>query len=222
MRGARLTVGITPARRGVPTRDRCRLAGDRRTSSTPRDGPTGRRRSAPPRACASEFAALVMARDVVDRRGGRARASGTRRASWWSATARWSRSSSARCTPSIRRRGIGTALLRQTRDGTVARMAADPRPLPRELRATRSTARPGSSRCSRPRGSRPSGSATRCVGHSAAICRRTRCRRASSCGRWSRRTSAPSSTPTRRRSSTTGATGRPPRRTSARCATGRT
>jgi mycothiol synthase len=37
--------------------------------------------------------------------------------------------------PSFRRRGIGTALLHRTRDGVVARMAEDLRPLPRELRS---------------------------------------------------------------------------------------
>jgi len=37
--------------------------------------------------------------------------------------------------PDHRRRGIGTALLQRARDGAVARMAADPRPLPRELRS---------------------------------------------------------------------------------------
>jgi len=35
--------------------------------------------------------------------------------------------------PGHQRRGIGTALLRRTRDQAVAAMAADPRPLPREL-----------------------------------------------------------------------------------------
>ena len=37
--------------------------------------------------------------------------------------------------PAFRRRGVGTALLRRTRDNAAARMAVDPRPLPRELRA---------------------------------------------------------------------------------------
>lgn len=37
--------------------------------------------------------------------------------------------------PALRRRGVGTALLRRTRDDAVARMAVDARPLPRELRA---------------------------------------------------------------------------------------
>jgi mycothiol synthase len=37
--------------------------------------------------------------------------------------------------PAFRRRGIGTALLHRTRDGVVARMAEDSRPLPRELRS---------------------------------------------------------------------------------------
>ena len=37
--------------------------------------------------------------------------------------------------PAHRRRGIGTALLRRTRDGVAARMAADPRPIARELRS---------------------------------------------------------------------------------------
>ncbi|MHB8960779.1 MAG: GNAT family N-acetyltransferase [Candidatus Limnocylindrales bacterium] len=36
--------------------------------------------------------------------------------------------------PAHRRRGIGTALLHRTRDAVVARLAADPRPMPRELR----------------------------------------------------------------------------------------
>lgn len=35
--------------------------------------------------------------------------------------------------PARRRQGIGTALLRRTRDGAAERMAADPRPFPREL-----------------------------------------------------------------------------------------
>ncbi|HEY4753089.1 MAG TPA: GNAT family N-acetyltransferase, partial [Candidatus Limnocylindrales bacterium] len=37
--------------------------------------------------------------------------------------------------PAFRRRGIGTELLHRTRDGVIARMAEDPRPLSRELRA---------------------------------------------------------------------------------------
>lgn len=36
--------------------------------------------------------------------------------------------------PMHRRQGIGTALLHRTRDNAIARMAQDPRPLPRELR----------------------------------------------------------------------------------------
>jgi len=37
--------------------------------------------------------------------------------------------------PAWRRRGVGTALLHRTRDGAVAQMDGDPRPLPRELRS---------------------------------------------------------------------------------------
>ena len=83
---------------------------------------------------ASEFAALVMARDVVI-----AEADG--RAVGYAAGQLVERNGAlvaeliGAVHPEHRRRGIGTALLRQTRDGTVVRMAADPRLLPRELRS---------------------------------------------------------------------------------------
>ena len=87
-----------------------------------------------PESLASEHASLVMARDVVIAEvdcapvgyavGQVLERSGALVAELTGAVH-----------PAHRRRGIGTALLQRTRDGAIAVMDGDPRPLPRELRS---------------------------------------------------------------------------------------
>lgn len=83
---------------------------------------------------ASEFAALVLGRDVVVAEAG-GRAVGYASGQLVERNGALVAELTGAVHPEHRRRGIGTALLRRTRDGAVARMAADPRPLPRELRS---------------------------------------------------------------------------------------
>ena len=87
-----------------------------------------------PESLASEHASLVMARDVVI-----AELDGIPVGYGVGQVLERSGALVAELTgavhPAQRRRGIGTALLRRTRDGAVAQMGADPRPLPRELRS---------------------------------------------------------------------------------------
>jgi len=114
-----------------------------------------------PESLASEHASLVMARDVVI-----AELDGIPVGYGAGQVLERSGALVAELTgavhPAHRRRGIGTTLLRRTRDGAVAQMGADHRPLPASSAATRWTSRPASSRCSPPRASRPSALATRC------------------------------------------------------------
>jgi mycothiol synthase len=87
-----------------------------------------------PESLASEHASLVMPRDVVI-----AELGGATIGYGMGQVLERSGALVAELTgavhPAHRRRGIGTQLLRRTRDGAVAQMDADPRPLPRELRS---------------------------------------------------------------------------------------
>jgi mycothiol synthase len=87
-----------------------------------------------PESLASEFARLVLDRDVVI-----AEADGEAVGYGFGEVVERDGVLLAELTggvaPTHRRRGIGTALLRRTRDNAVARMADDPRSLPRELRS---------------------------------------------------------------------------------------
>ncbi len=125
--------------------------------------------------------------------------------------------------PEVRRRRIGSALYLATRARLAAECADDPRPGPRELRVVRPRGRDG--RPGAPRGARVRPDPLRLrdaplpdrgpAGSPAA-------RRASRCGPSPRTSTARSSTPTTRRSRTTGAIARPRRPTSRHASTART
>jgi len=87
-----------------------------------------------PESLASEYAALVMSRDVViAERDGAPIGYGAGQVMERSAALVGELTGAVH--PEHRRRGVGTGLLRRTRDRAVAQMDADPRPLPRELRS---------------------------------------------------------------------------------------